>query len=255
MREIALLDCVRLNKPVKLAELTDVIQRLLPLSSIVLPAPARLPRPASMAGIPSRPSSSWMTTHTHIREAMREILRMKATTSRITATVSPFLQPIGRPRRMSPDLDAYLPGMNGLEMLRQFRAAGHRLPAIMITGNSDVPMAVQAMKSGASDFIEKPIGRDGLVASVERALELSRDSSKISAWHETAAKHYRRPDLAATRDHANGRPCGNPSKNIAADLGISRRTVESHRASIMQKPAPSPCPPWPAWHLPLPNTE
>ena len=56
-------------------------------------------------------------------------------------------------------IDAYLPGMSGLELLEKLHGEGHRLPAIMITGNADVPMAVEAMKAGALDFIEKPIGR------------------------------------------------------------------------------------------------
>ena len=86
-------------------------------------------------------------------------------------------------------VDAYLPGMSGLELLRQLSHSNHRLPAIMITGNGDVPMAVQAMKAGALDFIEKPFNHSELRASVERALEQSRDSSKLLAWREAAANH------------------------------------------------------------------
>ena len=86
-------------------------------------------------------------------------------------------------------LDAYLPGMSGLELLGRMNEAGYRLPAIMITGDSDVPMVVRAMKAGASDFIEKPFGRDQLLASIERALEQSRDSSKQHEWRESAATH------------------------------------------------------------------
>jgi two-component system CheB/CheR fusion protein len=124
--------------------------------------------------------------------------------------------------------------MDGIELLRRLGDAGHRLPAIMITGNSDVPMAVQAMKAGASDFIEKPISREELIASVERALEQSRDSSKLSAWREDAANHIagltpRQHEIMALV------LAGHPSKNIAADLGISQRTVENHRATIMKK--------------------
>ena len=143
-------------------------------------------------------------------------------------------KPIDPGREACLVIDAYLPGMDGLELLRRLSDAGHRLPAIMITGNSDVPMAVQAMKAGASDFIEKPISRDELLASVERALEQSRDSSKLSAWREDAASHVAG---LTPRQHQIMELvlAGHPSKNIAADLGISQRTVENHRASIMKK--------------------
>ena len=104
----------------------------------------------------------------------------------------------------------------------------------MITGNSDVPMAVRAMKAGASDFIEKPIGRSELLASVERALEQSRDSSKLPAWREDAASHIASL-TPRQRQIMELVLAGHPSKNIAADLGISQRTVENHRASIMKK--------------------
>ena len=131
-------------------------------------------------------------------------------------------------------IDAYLPGMSGLELLEKLHNEGHHLPAIMITGNADVPMAVQAMKAGALDFIEKPIGREELIAGIERALELSQDSSKLLRLRESASAH-----LAGLtprqRDVMERVLAGQPSKNIAADLNISQRTVENHRASIMKR--------------------
>ena len=104
----------------------------------------------------------------------------------------------------------------------------------MITGNSDVPMAVQAMKAGASDFIEKPVGRDELLASVERALEQSQDTTKLSAWRRDASERLGKltPRQRQIMDMVLA---GHPSKNIAADLSLSQRTVENHRASIMKK--------------------
>ena len=124
--------------------------------------------------------------------------------------------------------------MNGLDLLRRLGELGHHLPTVMITGNSDVPMAVQAMKAGALDFIEKPISRGELLASVGRALELSQDSSKLSAWREDAT-HRLATLTPRQRQIMELVLAGHPSKNIAADLGISQRTVENHRASIMTK--------------------
>jgi two-component system, chemotaxis family, CheB/CheR fusion protein len=85
-------------------------------------------------------------------------------------------------------VDAYLPELSGLELLQQLNETGHRLPAIMITGHGDVPIAVQAMKAGTSDFIEKPVSRDELLTSIALALEQSRDSNKLSEWRADAAK-------------------------------------------------------------------
>ena len=131
-------------------------------------------------------------------------------------------------------IDAYLPGMSGLELLAKLRDEGHRLPAIMITGDADVPMAVEAMKAGALDFIEKPIGRPELIASIDRALELSQDSSKLLKLRESASAHLAGLTLRQ-RDVMERVLAGQPSKNIAADLCISQRTVENHRAAIMTR--------------------
>jgi two-component system, chemotaxis family, CheB/CheR fusion protein len=108
------------------------------------------------------------------------------------------------------------------------------LPTIMITGDADVPMAVKAMKAGALDFIEKPIGRPELIASIERALELSQDSTKLLKLRESASAHL--AGLTPRHRDVMGRAlAGQPSKNIAADLCISQRTVENHRAAIMKR--------------------
>jgi two-component system CheB/CheR fusion protein len=131
-------------------------------------------------------------------------------------------------------LDAYLPGMNGVELLRLLRDRGDELPAIVITGNSDVTMAVEAMKAGATEFIEKPVSRISLLASLHDALEHSRDSGKLSASREAATEKI--SGLTARQHQIMDMVlAGHPSKNIAADLCISQRTVENHRASIMEK--------------------
>jgi two-component system CheB/CheR fusion protein len=124
--------------------------------------------------------------------------------------------------------------MTGLELLRKLHDDGHSLPAIMITGDSDVSMAVEAMKAGATDFIEKPIGREELIASLQRALELSRDSNKPVEWRASAATHLAglTPRQIQVMELVLA---GHPSKNIAADLGISQRTVENHRGRIMKR--------------------
>jgi two-component system CheB/CheR fusion protein len=124
--------------------------------------------------------------------------------------------------------------MSGLELLNRFQAAGDHLPAIMITGNSDVPIAVEAMRAGASDFIEKPITALELLTSVKRAIEQSKDVSERILWRETAKTSL--AELTVRQREIMGMVlAGHPSKNIASDLGISQRTVENHRASIMRK--------------------
>jgi two-component system CheB/CheR fusion protein len=232
LRDIASHDCAQLNKPVKLKELTQAIDRVLPLAP---PAtPTRAAPPAEAAGVPEAPVIFVVDDDSHIRDAIRDVLEEDGRIVEDYASCEAFLESY-RPGRASCLLiDAYLPGMSGLELLQRLREAGHRLPSIMITGNSDVPMAVQAMKAGALDFIEKPISRENLLADVERALELSSDSTKLAAWREIAANHVASL-TTRQRQIMELVLAGHPSKNIAADLGISQRTVENHRASIMKK--------------------
>ena len=227
LREITAEQCVQLNKPVKLEELTEAIQRLLP------PGPAGPEHRDAGVGA-TAPVIFVVDDDPHVRNSIRAVLEDDGRLVEDYPTCEAFLEAY-RPRGGACLLiDAYLPGMTGLELLKRLAGADHQLPAIMITGNSDVSMAVQAMKAGASDFIEKPITATELLASIDLALERARDSYKLDAWKDSATTH-----LAGLtpRQHQIMELvlAGHPSKNIAADLGISQRTVENHRAAIMKK--------------------
>ena len=230
--DIARQDCIQLNKPVKSKALAQVIRVLLRTSRSA--AHVSDPHPVDVSGGAGPPIIFVVDDNQHVREAISAVLEEDGRTVEAYATCEAFLEAY-RPRREEClVIDAYLPGMTGLQLLQRLKDAGHQPPGIMITGRSDVSMAVQAMKAGAMDFIEKPIGRNELLASVERALELSRDSSKLHAWREDAETHLGALTLRQ-RQIMELVLAGHHSKNIAADLGISQRTVENHRAAIMKK--------------------
>ncbi|MGI4943232.1 MAG: chemotaxis protein CheB [Janthinobacterium lividum] len=220
--------CLQLNKPVKLAELTQAIQALLPVRATVAPRPRHDP-----PRLPDGHVIFLVDDDLNIRETIRLLLEDDGRTVQDFATSEAFLAAYAPGADGCLLIDAYLPGMGGLELLQHLRAAHDPLPAIMITGSSDVPMAVQVMKAGAADFIEKPIAVADLLASIDLALERAHDSGKQLAWQASAAKHiaHLTPRQQQIMELVLA---GHPSKNIAADLGISQRTVENHRASIMK---------------------
>ena len=226
LRKIARENCVHLNKPVKLSELTQRLQALLPEVAV-----AASPLPS----IPPGDSVVFVVDDDAIlRTALRETLESAGHPVEDYESSEAFLAAYYPGREECLLIDAYLPGMSGLQLLEHLQNAGHKLPAVMITGSSDVSMAVNAMKAGAADFIEKPVRSEDLLAIVERALDQSRDSSKQFAWREDAAAHI--ADLTPRqREIMDMVLAGHPSKNIAADLHISQRTVENHRAAIMKR--------------------
>jgi len=232
LRDIAGQDCVQLNKPVKPKELTLVIRRLLPTSQSSSQICAA--HSAQVAAGSGSPVIFVVDDDRNVRETMRAVLEEDGRSVEAYSSCEAFLQAYRPGREACLLIDAYLPGMSGLELLKRLNEEGYRLPAIMITGNSDVSMAVRAMKAGALDFMEKPVGNSELLACVARALEQSRDSGKLSAWRQSAASHVAGLTLRQ-RQVMELVVAGQASKNIAADLGISRRTVENHRASIMKK--------------------
>ena len=227
LRDISAFNCIQLNKPVKVTELRQVIQGLLPLA-------VHAPPPAEKVRVPKAPVIFLVDDDRNVREGLRAVLEEAGLAVEDYATCEVFLEAYRPGRDACLLIDAYLPGMSGLELLQRLRDAGDRLPSVMITGNSDVTIAVQAMQAGALDFIQKPVGRGELLASIERALDLSRDSSLLDAQGESA-----RNIVAALTPRQQQIMeeilAGHPNKNIAADLGISQRTVENHRAAIMKK--------------------
>jgi two-component system CheB/CheR fusion protein len=232
LREIAGSGCVHLNKPVRAKNLTRLAQRLIAKPSSPQPALMRQ-SPVSMEG--RQASTVFIVDDDRaIREAMRDLLQESGYAVELFGDGPAFLEAFRRGREGCLLVDALMPGMSGIELIERLKAEGHRLPAVVITGNGAVPMAVQAMKAGAVDFIEKPVRPEELLASLERALDQTRDSSKLSASRDTAAT---RVASLTTRQRQilDLVLAGHPSKNIAADLGISQRTVDNHRAAIMRK--------------------
>ena len=131
-------------------------------------------------------------------------------------------------------LDIRMPDMNGMEVLARLNGRRPDLPVIMITGHGDVAMAVRAMKSGAVDFIEKPIREEALVESVEAAMQLARRAERQQAVGD-AARDSLEKLTPREREVLELLVIGRPNKVIAQELDCSPRTVEIHRARIMEK--------------------
>ena len=131
-------------------------------------------------------------------------------------------------------LDIRMPGPDGLEVQRTLRDSGLLLPVVIMTGHGDVSLAVQAMKAGAVDFIEKPFERTVLLGALEVARgRLAKDAAASSREQDAEARLN--VLTARERDVLGGLANGLPNKTIAYDLGISPRTVEIHRANLMEK--------------------
>jgi two-component system CheB/CheR fusion protein len=185
-------------------------------------------------GDPSPPTVFVVDDDAALRSTMLDLLKLDGRAVETYSSCEAFLETYSPSRKGCLVVDAQMQGMGGLALLERLKSEQSELPAIMITGYGDVSMAIRAMKAGAMDFIEKPIRADELIASIDSALDRTQDSGKRSAWQASAAKCI--ADLTL-REHQvmDLVLAGHPSKNIAADLGISQRTVENHRAAIMKK--------------------
>ena len=131
-------------------------------------------------------------------------------------------------------LDIRMPGMSGLELQKVLNARGVNLPIIFLTGNADVQMAVNAMKTGAFDFIEKPFNNDLLLDTIQKAVSVGL-SADLSRAQKGAIDDLVSALTARERQVMDMVVDGQTNKHIAADLEISERTVENHRASVMSK--------------------
>jgi two-component system, LuxR family, response regulator FixJ len=131
-------------------------------------------------------------------------------------------------------LDIRMPGMDGLEVQRKLQDKGVSLPVIIMTGHGDVTLAVQAMKAGAVDFIEKPFEKAALLDALGEGIDrLKRGEASKDRMRDAATRLQAL--TPREREVLDGLAQGLPNKTIAYDLGISPRTVEIHRANLMTK--------------------
>ena len=170
--------------------------------------------------------------------AMRDSLVFLLDTAgfRVTASASAaeFLRTVPDPRLGCIVTDIRMPDMTGLELIKVLRAGGHAYPVVVITGHGDVPLAVEAMKAGVIDYIEKPFDDEALLDAIRIAFRVRNDQADASP--ERQAIRARLDDLSPReRDVLGGVVAGKPNKIIANDLGISPRTVEVYRANLMTK--------------------
>jgi RNA polymerase sigma factor (sigma-70 family) len=169
-----------------------------------------------------------------IRQAMQLLLQSVGLHAETFASGDEFLGQFDAARPGCLVLDIRMPGLGGLELQERLMAAGSSLPIIFITGHGDVPMAVEAMQKGAFDFVQKPFRDQELLERISEALSSDRQSRSEQAKRAEVAARLQKltnrerevMDLVVT---------GKPNKVIAYELGVSQRTVEIHRARVMEK--------------------
>ena len=171
-------------------------------------------------------------------EAMRHSLAFLLETAghevRTYASAVEFLEAVPGMERGCIVTDVRMPGLSGLELVERLKAIKVTDPVIVITGHADVPLAVQAMKAGVSDFIEKPFAQEVLLSAIRAALA---EGSGSRAEEEGRRLILSRIEALSERERQvlDGLVEGKPNKIIAFDLGISARTVEIYRANVMTK--------------------
>lgn len=169
-----------------------------------------------------------------VRQSLAFLLSTAGYAVRLHESAVAFLEALPGAQDGCVVTDIRMPGMDGLELQRQLRTQKVGLPVIVITGHGDIALAVQAMKAGAVDFIEKPFDDETLLAAIRASLASHvQDTERDSRIAEV---HQRLESLSdRERDVLEGLVAGKPNKIIAYDLGISARTVEVYRANVMTK--------------------
>jgi two-component system response regulator FixJ len=153
------------------------------------------------------------------------------------AGAAPFLAALPAAGAIRPGaliLDVRMPGTSGLELQRHLGERGFPLPVLIVTGHGDVPMAVEALKAGAFDFVEKPFKEQHLLDTVEAAIRLSRETLARGARRRTIEERLARLGRRE-REVLDGILAGKANKVIAFDLDLSIKTIEAYRAAVMTK--------------------
>lgn len=169
-----------------------------------------------------------------VRESLAFLLGTAGMTVRVHESANSFLAALPEVKEGCIVTDVRMPGVDGIQLQRRLAAAGNRLPVIVMTGHGDVALAVEAMRAGAMDFIEKPFNDDVLIAAIRNALSRRAGDRERGAQGEAIRQRMK---LLSERERQvmEGLVAGKPNKIIAYDLGISARTVEIYRANVMTK--------------------
>ena len=169
-----------------------------------------------------------------VRDAVGVLLSTEGFKVHSYASALAFLEAVAKNGEGCVVTDVRMPEMNGIELIARMKEEGLSIPVVVLTAHADVPLAVEAMKLGASDLLEKPFDDSALLAAVDAALE--RRNADESRSRESAAIKSRIATLTRRENEIlAGLLKGLSNKVIAHDLGISIRTAEVHRANIMAK--------------------
>jgi two-component system, LuxR family, response regulator FixJ len=168
------------------------------------------------------------------RESLRELLESSDYAVEDYDSALRFLASDAVSRCQCLIADVRMPEMDGLALQRELIRRGHRLPVIVITGHGDVPLAVRAMKAGATDFLEKPFNDEVLLASIQTTLEIAASPIRSDATAPVVAERIGQL-TDREREVLDLLILGDANKVIAQKLGISFRTVEIHRARVLDK--------------------
>jgi two-component system response regulator FixJ len=169
-----------------------------------------------------------------VRQALAFLLATAGHAVRIYESGTAFLDALDTLQPGCIISDVRMPGIDGLELQRRLKRLDVNLPFIIMTGHADVPLAVEAMKAGAIDFIEKPFDDSLLLSAIKAALDRFSETGHREA--EIARIETKLQSLSAREQQVlQGLLVGHPNKTIAYDLNLSPRTVEVHRANVMTK--------------------
>jgi FixJ family two-component response regulator len=169
-----------------------------------------------------------------IRKSLTWLVESVDLTAEAYESAAAFLEAFGEDRPGCIVCDIRMPGMSGLDLQERLRERGSEIPIIILTGYGDVTTAVRAMKAGASDFLEKPVGDQVLVEQIQRAIARDAECRAGRGEQELLGEKMRR--LTRREQEVMALVIeGYSSRQIAAQLGVSFKTVEAHRAKVMRK--------------------